>query len=91
MNASGGRHRLVSIASDRGAKTLDLGLGPGRQFALHPLAGGSGRLYSGPQYAWRADGDTGVLTDIESIQTYSCRLVGTGQAAAPPAGGRALP
>ena len=90
-DAAGGRRRLVSIAPDRSAGSIDLKLPSGQQFALSPLGTGSDRLYSGPRYAWRAGGDTGVLTDIENIQTYRCRQVGNAQAAASPAGGKALP
>lgn len=89
-DASGGRHRLVSIAPNRGVQDLDLKLESG-QHTLSLLAGGADRLYSGPLYAWRAGRDTSVLTDIENIRTYSCRQVGYGQAAALPASGRAFP
>lgn len=90
-DTSDGRHRLVSVAPNRGARGLDLKLESGQQHTLSLPAGGSDRLYSGPLYAWRPGGDTSVLTDVQNIRTYSCRPVGYGQAAALPATGRAFP
>ena len=85
------RHRQVSISPNPNVRGLDLKLDSGQQFSLSPLAGGTDHLFSGPLYAWRAGGDTSVLTDIQNIQLYNCRQVGYGQVAALPASGRTLP
>ena len=89
-DGSGTRHLAVAIAPGRNGRDLDLDFDARRQFVLSPLAGASGQLYSGPQYAWRVGADMSVLTDVENIQTFNCRLLDNGKAVALP-GRRALP
>lgn len=79
---SGTRHRIVAVTHDRNRQDLDLRLESGQQLALSPLGSAWRRIYSGPLYAWRTAGDISVLTDVENIQTFNCRYVGSGQAAA---------
>ena len=80
---SGTRHLTIAVAPDRNGKDLDLRFDARRQFVLSPLAGAPGQLYSGPQYAWRAGADMGVLTDVENIQTFNCRPLDDGYVALP--------
>jgi len=44
--------------------------------ALAVVAGSSGLVYADTNYAWRANGASGVLTDIRNIQTYNCTADG---------------
>lgn len=83
---SGMRHRIVAVAHDRNGRDVNLRLESGQQFALSPVAGASHRLYSGPLYAWRASSGRSVLTDVETVQTYDCRRIGSVQAATLPPG-----
>ncbi len=76
------RHRIVAVTHDRNRHDLDLRHESGQQLALSPVGSAWHRIYSGPLYAWRTASDMSVLTDVENIQTYNCRYVGGGQAAA---------
>lgn len=85
------RHLTVGVVPDRNGKDLDLEVGSRQELVLSPLAHASHQLYSSPSYAWRVGSDVSKLTDIENIQTYDCRQVSGGQAAALSGSGRALP
>ena len=82
---------MVAVAPDRNGKDLDLKFGSLPQFVLSPLADASGRLYSGPMYAWRAGSGMSVLTDVGNIQPYNCRPLGDQKAMALSGSGRAQP
>ncbi len=79
-NARGMRHQ-VTLSRDAATRRLVLDLWKGQPQWLDPVPGTSERLYANPLFAWRPGRDSGVLTDVEDIQTYSCQRLGDTAAA----------
>lgn len=73
--ASASQNIVETIGPDRDGKGLVLMSDSGPRQLLTPVASNSGRLFASPLYAWKSTGSTGVLTDVENIQSYNCREI----------------
>jgi membrane-bound inhibitor of C-type lysozyme len=74
--APSGAELHISVRPDDRRAGLQFIIG-GQKRALTVVAGSSGQTYADTTYAWRDVGATGVLTDIENVQTYECTADGT--------------
>ncbi len=81
--SAAGPNRTETIGPDRGGAGLVLTPDRGARQVLKPVAGGAGVLFASPSYAWRSDGDAGVLTDVEEVQSYRCYRAHAPQFASP--------
>ena len=77
-----GNPRVVSIRHEPGADSVLLAVGVGPTQALASVAGSTRQLYANARFAWNISGNAAVLTDVNNIQTYTCRPVSYGGAVA---------
>ena len=66
--------RFVTLRRERaGVLLLELDGRPDQ--TLQTVQGTSGQLFANQLFAWRKGSNSGVLTDVERIATYSCQRV----------------
>jgi hypothetical protein len=73
--------RAVAVHPDPGSHRLLLSLGADPAQPLEPVAGTAGHLFANSHFAWSLGASAIVLTDIDSVQTYTCRPINYAEAA----------
>ncbi len=81
--STAGPSRTAMIGPDRDGAGLVLTPDRGARQVLKPVAGGGGVLFASSAYAWRSEGNAGVLTDVEEVQSYRCSRTAPPRPASP--------